>query len=149
MKTTLRWILKSTPAVVLVLLMVAWVVSWYSTAVLSLRSGRWYSGVGQEKGTVILDIITVRDGGAFEGWMFIPAQQPPVFIDMAGRFFSRKEHPIIESLISGGVPHVCIVTAILPLAIGALTGFRFRLWHYLAYTALVGVELAYYSRWQE
>jgi hypothetical protein len=26
---------------------------------------------------------------------------------------------------------------------------RFRLWHYLAYTALVAVELAYYLRWQE
>jgi len=30
-----------------------------------------------------------------------------------------------------------------------MQNFRFRLWHYLAYTALIAVELAYYLRWQE
>jgi hypothetical protein len=30
-----------------------------------------------------------------------------------------------------------------------LNSFRFRLWHCLAYTALLAVELAYYLPWQE
>jgi hypothetical protein len=47
-----------------------------------------------------------------------------------------------------GVPIIVAVTAMLPLAIGPFLSFRFRLWHYLAYTALVAVELAYYLRWQ-
>jgi len=34
-----------------------------------------------------------------------------------------------------------------PLAIGPFVSYR--LWHYLAYTALAAVELAYYLRWQE
>ena len=41
------------------------------------------------------------------------------------------------------------VAVMLLLAIGPFLSFRFRLWHYLAYTALVAVELAYYLRWQE
>jgi len=35
------------------------------------------------------------------------------------------------------------------MAIGPFLSFRFLLWHYLAYRALVAVELAYYLRWQE
>jgi hypothetical protein len=46
------------------------------------------------------------------------------------------------------IPVPLMLTGILPLLEGASTGFRFRLWHYLAYTALVAVELAYYLRWQ-
>ena len=41
-----------------------------------------------------------------------------------------------------------LISLLLPLAIGSFTGFRFRLWHYLAYTALVAVELAYYFQWR-
>ena len=44
------------------------------------------------------------------------------------------------------IPLLC--TIILPFAIGPFISFRFRLWHYFAYTALVAVELTYYLRWQ-
>lgn len=37
-----------------------------------------------------------------------------------------------------------ILTAILPIALGSFHSFRFRLWHYFAYTTLVAAELAYY-----
>jgi hypothetical protein len=36
----------------------------------------------------------------------------------------------------------------IPLAIGPFLAFRFRLWHYLVYTTLAGLELAYYLRQQ-
>jgi hypothetical protein len=41
------------------------------------------------------------------------------------------------------------LTLLLPVALGPFLSFRFRLWHFLAYTALIAVELAYYLRWQE
>jgi hypothetical protein len=44
------------------------------------------------------------------------------------------------------LPLLC--TIILPLAIGPFISFRFRLWQYFAYTALVAIELAYYLWWQ-
>jgi hypothetical protein len=45
------------------------------------------------------------------------------------------------------VPIPWLITAVLPFAVGPFISFRFRLWHYLAYTTLVAVELAYYLRW--
>jgi hypothetical protein len=47
------------------------------------------------------------------------------------------------------LPQLCLITAVTPLAVGPFLSYRFRLWHYLAYTALVALELAYYLRWQE
>ena len=47
------------------------------------------------------------------------------------------------------VPIVLLITLVAPLAVGPFLSFRFRLWHYLAYTALVALELAYYLRWQD
>lgn len=47
------------------------------------------------------------------------------------------------------IPITCLLTVLYPFAIGPFLSFRFRLWHYLAFTALVAIELAYYLRWQE
>jgi predicted DNA repair protein MutK len=47
------------------------------------------------------------------------------------------------------VPFALLITALFPLAIGPFLSFRFRLWHYLAYTSMIAVELAYYLRRQE
>jgi hypothetical protein len=47
------------------------------------------------------------------------------------------------------IPIPPLITMVLPFAIGPFISFRFRICHYLAYTALVAVELAYYLRWQE
>ena len=44
------------------------------------------------------------------------------------------------------MPFLLLMSLVLPLAIGPFIAFRFRLWHYLAYTATVAVELAYYLR---
>jgi len=54
----------------------------------------------------------------------------------------------LSCLLEGGdwMPLFRLLIAVLP--VGFKPFFRFRLWHYLAYTALVAVELAYYSRWQ-
>jgi hypothetical protein len=51
--------------------------------------------------------------------------------------------------IQAEIPIVSLITALLPFAVGPLLSFRFSLWHYLVYTALVALELAYYLRWQE
>jgi hypothetical protein len=38
------------------------------------------------------------------------------------------------------------MTLLTPFAIGSLTRFRFPLWSYFAWTALVAAELTYYLR---
>lgn len=43
-------------------------------------------------------------------------------------------------------PIPVLLTLVSPIAVGCLTRFRFPLWSYFAWTALVAAELAYYLR---
>jgi hypothetical protein len=43
-------------------------------------------------------------------------------------------------------PIVFAITLLLPFAVAPFTRFRFPLWSYFAWTALVAAELAYYLR---
>jgi len=146
----LRRILKYTPAVVFGLLVVAWVVSWFGLAAVRVRMSQCDIVVGSGYGAV--------------GWVFIHARAQPD-LPLGCQFhvyeFSQLVLPNFGSCRMGFtglggacavtmlIPHACMLAAILPIAVGCCTGLRFRLWHYLAYIALVAVELAYYLRWQE
>jgi hypothetical protein len=44
-------------------------------------------------------------------------------------------------------PICCIITLLLPLAVGPFARFRFRLWMLLAWTAIIAAECAYFTRW--
>jgi hypothetical protein len=131
---TLRRILKYTPVVVMGLLVVAWVVSrwrtiWYPISVPGLRDYLVF---------VVCDssiaVTFERNPNPLEGpyvWPYI---------------FGGPNHPL-GALEKNCMPIPLLINTWLPLAIGPFISFRFRLWHYLAYTALVAVELAYYLRW--
>ena len=43
-------------------------------------------------------------------------------------------------------PISCLLTWLLPFAVSPFTRFRFPLWSYFAWTALIAAELAYYLR---
>jgi hypothetical protein len=72
-----------------------------------------------------------------------------VFVDWGPRNEPPLGHFDFERSLNLTVPIAWPITALLPFAIGPFISYRFRLWHYLAYTALVAVELAYYLRWQQ
>jgi hypothetical protein len=138
----LRRILKYTPAVVLGLLVVAWVVScFFFFGAGSLRVP--FSLAGADS-TVRIVCSNVFPSG-LEG-VVVERKQP---IESSARSILgclnyRSRWP---EVISVQLPYPLLVTAVIPFAIGPYIRFRFRLWHYLAYTTLVAVELAYYLRW--
>ena len=145
---TLRRILKCMPAVVLGLLVVAWVGSWLLVA--GVHCGWigfqvYQSSAVFEWGSRPYDPIwefrrqTIEHPAGVLGTFSARLQAQT--IEWQGRRII--EFPLVF------VPLPLLVTFGLPLAIGPFLSFRFRLWHYLAYTALVAVELAYYLRWQE
>lgn len=144
--STLRRILKYTPAVTLALLVVAWAFSYLGLYVLrfsSLRYGHSVAVAGHQ-GTLIVqlnDSNTDRRGVDWN-WMHNPGFSP-------GRFSWGEFQLLGYSTFQAEAPFACLLVVMLPLAVGPFISFRFRLWHYLAYTALVAVELAYYLRWQE
>jgi hypothetical protein len=140
---TLRRILKYTPAVVLGLLVVAWVVS------LLLFFGMRYEQVS----------LDASDGSLRFTWSFTwplgtgfmgDTKNPSPPHEWLGEFaYQNFREEMGGSMGLVHVPIPLLLTALFPFAIGAFISYRFRIWHYLAYTALVAVELAYYLRWHE
>lgn len=47
------------------------------------------------------------------------------------------------------LPLILSAIALLPPTFGYITGFRFRLWHFFAYTALIATELAFWVAFQQ
>ena len=142
---TFRRILKYTPAVVLGLLVAAWVLLALSSV--SYKSSHFMIG-GQSScvGAVFTtdeQVIVGDPGWRFRISKFRVRHLIGNFEGSVDRFHGGN------LLVTGHIPVPVLVTIWLPLAIGPFLSFRFRLWHYLAYTALVAVELAYYLRWQE
>jgi hypothetical protein len=155
---TLRRILKYTPAVVLGVLVVAWslsIVCWLQYNV-SVR----YRTAGVSIGESTIELWTSTSppqtffhqlrSGIHQDLEFDAVQT------IAGELkygntpavFSFSD-PIHRQLYFLRVPIPLLLVGMLPLAIGPFISYRFHLWHYLAYTALVAVEFAYYLRWQE
>ena len=151
---TLRRILKYTPAVVLGLLVLAWAVSISYRVVLfqeveersESSPNQLVFGIGE--GTVMLRLVpSARPSNKL--WI---RRQKERDRRVAGKFLYGNTlgfQPPLARTLTLAIPFVFLTTTLLPLAIGPFINFRFRLWHYLAYTALVAVELAYYLRWQE
>jgi hypothetical protein len=147
---TPRRILKYTPAVMVGLLLIVWVGSvgreFGLDASLPVR-GRVI--IGSENGTCYVGYNHM----AFTRVYYYSAEHP--LLTRTSQGFGRLKANL--EFHSDGrlwrwwfdVPIAFLVSICLPLAIGPFISFRFRLWHYLAYTALVAVELAYYLRWQE
>lgn len=135
--TTLGRILKVMPAVVLGLLLLAWAVSPFQRV--GLMVGR--TAFDFNEGSVRIWYDQAVAPRYFE---------PLVNVSQQGSIFGRFEHSAVQGLPYESVacPIPFVLTLLLPVAIGAVNGFRFRLWHFLAYTALMAFELAYYLRWQ-
>jgi hypothetical protein len=140
MRRTLA-ILKYVPAVLCGLLVVAWVVSLFFA--LGLRVPLNGSS----------SVLTFCRFGGLNCWN--QTQTSPVFIlERPSKYESNPRHWIFGELYDHsyypffviGVPIPLLLTALIPLSIGPFTGFRFPLWSYFAWTALIAAELAYYLR---
>jgi hypothetical protein len=134
--------LKYLPALLCGLLVVAWVVSAYYAMAIGHRN---------------LGLIAIVAGTASVRWLPNASLAPRFFV-IRGPITSedlicRKNGCLGEyelfwhnGDIIIGVPMAVIISLLLPLAVGPFTHFRFPLWSYFAYTALVAAELAYYLR---
>jgi hypothetical protein len=134
---TLRCILKYTPAVVIGLLLATWMASCVAFIGVDLSDG-WTIDIAE---------------GALACFHYPGHSVPDIHggmgVDPSIHFGSVRHSSYTNGVFVLKLPIAWAVTTILPLAIGPFISFRFRLWHYLAYTALVALELAYYLRWQE
>jgi len=133
----LRRILKFTPAVLLGLLVVAWL----------MTQGGWMQFTSGKF------VIALQHGSVTGYWQesdgvnfFWSSRKEWWFKNGLALGRIRTATPFSSTGYWFPIPLLC--TLILPLAVGPLVSFRFRLWHFLAYTALLAMELAFYLRWQ-
>ena len=140
---TLRRILKYTPAVVLGLLVVAWPLSWFAEFGVGIPNGNSYETAMQFRGGDLYGAWAAGPWTSLPRPVVVPRYDPTH--EPLGSFYFRREG--LDAWFY--LPLPILMVAALPLALGPFLSFRFRLWHYLAYTALVALELTYYLRWQE
>jgi hypothetical protein len=127
-------ILKYLPAVLCVLLVVAWVVSPIQR-------------LGLMMGQTAFDF----NEGSIRIWhnRFGPPRyfDPLVNVTQERSLVGHFEYSRLETYFVGtACPIAFVLTILAPCAVGPFTRFRFPLWSYFAWTALVAAELAYYLR---
>ena len=148
---TFRRVLKYTPAAVMGVLVVAWVVSpFLQYAMLTIDPVLAKPGDSQNFAVLVdssLGVTHYPPGATYEVNRLSVMQRVSPLAHW--HFMGSFDFGFREGYRWVRVPIPCLLAALLPIAVGSFTRFRFRLWHYLAYTALVAVELAYYLRWQE
>jgi hypothetical protein len=148
---TLRRILKYTPAVVLGLLVVAWVVSWFGVGSIRWPLAGYDFAFISGYGSIHLHSIpsgvspSFSPSCHFQGYKSSDIKFAAIF----GSCGVRVQNFGGVDIVRLAFPYLGLLTGAMPIGAGPFISFRFRLWHYLAYTALVAVELAYYLRWQE
>jgi hypothetical protein len=148
--------LKYVPAVLCGMLVVAWVASiWGHARIIWPYSSSQAIDAGVLR--IHASVIEFRyDPQGFHE--LVPAERRP--ITHSG--WSMSQPSIVEILGSAGyekqtvwedeysihlrIPLPALLSCVLPLACGCLTRFRFPLWSYFAWTALLAAELAYYLR---
>ena len=75
------------------------------------------------------------------GVYWVPLQETTPFdAELAYRLF-----PTINGW-AFSLPITLLITAVLPLAYASFSGWRFRLWHYFLFTAIVAGQLGWYLR---
>jgi hypothetical protein len=141
-------ILKYVPAVLCGLLVVAWFAGGFVELGFAFTCPRpWSSRFNR---------VVVIGGGSIQ-WDYRDRSEG-FFMDELGqldkrdallRFGGRFEFHQYQGdsyPYDASIPISWIVTGLLPLSVGILNRFRFPLWSYFAWTALVAAELAYYLR---
>jgi len=155
MRAAFQRILKYSPTVLLTLLALAWAAELFGRlgVTYSLRQGPslsfestlgtlglWHHSAAATGGQPFL--------GPQDGVEWLTFKKRPPGFRYAGIVKTTHHAVCTGGFVTGvQVPVPVVATVCLPVALGALLSFRFRLWHYLAYTALVAAELAFYLRW--
>ena len=134
--------------VVVALLVAAWIANFFGQVGIGTRWGQFDQHFAFRSGSLsISQHENIMVQGVF--WRANPTLDPELAADVGDlsslsarlRFTNRGSgHWGIE------VPILLLITAMIPLVVGSLSRFRFRLWQYFAFTAIVALELAYFLR---
>ena len=143
-------IAKYVPAALCGLLVMVWLTSVFSSFGVIYRWPRSGNGPGRGAVTISLGTIVL--------WYHTDSTSPPqaaAFPNSRGeilslrclgavKFYDIRHRDGLARSTSLWLPIPVLLTFLLPVAIGCLNRFRFSLWSWFVWTALVAAELAYY-----
>ena len=133
---------------VIALLVGAWILNFFGTFGVGTRSGKFDYHFAFLSGTFLIS----KNGNNMAQGVFWRTYRPltPDEMPINGGLSSMYARLSFRSISPGlwrlQVPIILLITALIPLLVGSLSRFRFRLWQFFAFTALVAMELAYFLR---
>jgi hypothetical protein len=127
---------KYLPAVLSGLLVLAWVLSWQIHFGLDWSSNEF---VWIDNSDLAVAFVISNDTRSWPD-LTLSAQRHTNYLGWLAYWHNDKADHCIS------LPIPFLLTLFLPLTIAPFTRFRFPLWSYFAFTALVAVELTYYLR---
>ena len=145
-KRIFTWLL----LVVVALLVAAWVANFFGQVGVGTRSGKFDRHFAFRSGS-----LSISQHGNFMAqglfWRAHLKIDPKIDPELAALDQSSLSARLRFSSLSSGhwsveVPIVLLITALVPLVYGMFSSFRFRLWQYFAFTALVALELVIFLR---
>jgi hypothetical protein len=134
--------------IVVALLVAAWIANFFGQVGLGTRWEKFDQHFKFAGGSFS---ISQHDGHFMkQGIFWTPYSPLPPEIAQAGDFSSLSARLRVGYLGWDDhgiqVPIILLMTAMIPLVYGSFSKFRFRLWHFFAFTAVVAIEFAFFLR---
>jgi hypothetical protein len=121
---------------VIALLIAVWIGNSFGHLGIGIRSGRFGYGYAFRSGS--LHISKTDDFSIAQG-IFWRTNGENGFSSLYAHLLFGKHRSDLWWI---EVPIILLITAMIPVVVGTFSQFRFRLWQFFAFTALVAIELA-------
>ncbi len=134
--------------VVVALLVAAWIANFFGHFGLGTRWGKFDQHFKFGSGSFC---ISQLDGNFMkQGIFWMPYSRLPPEIAHASDLSPLSARLRVNCLdwddCKIQVPIILLMTAMIPIVYGSFSKFRFRLWHFFAFTAVMAIEFAFFLR---
>jgi hypothetical protein len=122
---------------VVALLIAAWIANFFGQLGIGARSGPYYYRCAFRSGSLSIS-KDEYDSSQVLG-IFWRANAKGGFSSLYANLYFGKPRSDLWQI---AVPIILLTTAMIPIVVGTFSRFRFRLWQFFIFTALVAIELA-------
>jgi|GEM_PF-4680645 hypothetical protein len=140
--------LRSLMIVVVALLFAAWIANFFGLFGIGTRWGKFDQYFTFRAGSLL-----ISQHGNFhrQGIFWVPySRVSPEIVPDVAELSSLSARLRVRCLAWDDcgieVPIILLMTAMLPIVYGSFSKFRFRLWQFFAFTAVVAIEFAFFLR---
>ena len=145
----MKYSLRSLMIAVAALLVAAWIANFFGQFGFGTRWGKFDQHFTFRSGSLCI----AQHGNFMKQGIFwssysrwLPPEIAPDAVDLSSLSARLRVHCLAWNACGIEVPIILLLTAMIPIMYGSFSQFRFRLWHFFAFTAVVAIELAFFLR---